>query len=388
MAEDDDLYGNWDESDDFLEDLSTDGVKGLSQTYEIGVTNEDSVIEIDIADGEFAKAEETGDKARDHANDYQSPCKKMKSTKIGDYFNRSNSSEPVVRENNPYRDEPGKFFAAVGGRSRIYKTGESYRSTEALLKGLQGGRPTDAVFTITEMFYGKRKKQSKSKGNFKMARCQVLVPLLSTFVENQALNPETFGDEVVYVRLRDRVEIELRQLTEKLDDPPLPKFVYVASESKTKSVGFHVSYSSLDEFQYPVLYNGKANVLDIFAGAGGMSVGFEHAGFNVSALVEKDALAAATLSMNHSKDGRVYEEDVNLFLEKARAGKPGYPKKHQIHHLHASSPCQGFSYVSIPRQSIFCRCLYSQVCQRRTAQVGDMIRSTMILVKLSLNSLK
>ena len=42
------------------------------------------------------------------------------------------------------------------------------------------------------------------------------------------------------------------------------------------------------------------NVLDLFCGAGGMSIGFEKAGFNVIGGVDKNKKALETFKNNHS----------------------------------------------------------------------------------------
>jgi site-specific DNA-cytosine methylase len=42
----------------------------------------------------------------------------------------------------------------------------------------------------------------------------------------------------------------------------------------------------------------------------------------------------------HSK---IFNEDVIDFLALASEGDPGYPKKGEVSHIHASTPCQGFS---------------------------------------------
>jgi C-5 cytosine-specific DNA methylase len=86
----------------------------------------------------------------------------------------------------------------------------------------------------------------------------------------------------------------------------------------------------------------KPVALDLFAGAGGMGLGLAKAGFDVKFAVESNPAAAATLRCNH-RDTLVFEEDVQLFLEKSKGADPCYPKPGFLHHIHASSPCQGFS---------------------------------------------
>ena len=44
----------------------------------------------------------------------------------------------------------------------------------------------------------------------------------------------------------------------------------------------------------------KINVTDLFAGAGGFSMGFEAAGYHVQSAIEIDAWACETLSENHT----------------------------------------------------------------------------------------
>ena len=46
---------------------------------------------------------------------------------------------------------------------------------------------------------------------------------------------------------------------------------------------------------------GRYNVIDLFAGCGGFSVGFEQAGFNIVKAVEFDKQIAQTYLHNHSQ---------------------------------------------------------------------------------------
>jgi len=88
----------------------------------------------------------------------------------------------------------------------------------------------------------------------------------------------------------------------------------------------------------------------IFAGCGGMGLGFQMAGFHVNYMVEKNSAAAATLRYNHlvrnsleNGDASIFEEDVALFLDKVEQRAPCYPKKGDPDHIHGSPPCQGVS---------------------------------------------
>lgn len=90
----------------------------------------------------------------------------------------------------------------------------------------------------------------------------------------------------------------------------------------------------------------KPIALDLFAGVGGMSIGLKNAGFDVKFSVENNHLTAATLQANLSNitSSRVYVEDVKVFLKRCREGHPCYPSiVGDVDHIHASTPCKGFS---------------------------------------------
>ena len=80
----------------------------------------------------------------------------------------------------------------------------------------------------------------------------------------------------------------------------------------------------------------KNSVIDLFAGCGGFSIGFEKAGFRVTKAVEIDSQIAHTYSMNH-EDVIMFNEDIgeidntNNFVEGETEVIIGGP------------PCQGFS---------------------------------------------
>jgi DNA (cytosine-5)-methyltransferase 1 len=83
-------------------------------------------------------------------------------------------------------------------------------------------------------------------------------------------------------------------------------------------------------------------VIDLFAGAGGLSVGATDAGCEVRACVELDSVACKTLRANESYHGKVLEADVSelsgLDLRQAARLAPGDPLI-----VVGGAPCQPFS---------------------------------------------
>lgn len=83
--------------------------------------------------------------------------------------------------------------------------------------------------------------------------------------------------------------------------------------------------------------------VDLFAGAGGLSLGFELAGFNVAAAVEYDPVHAATHEFNFPGCATicrsVAETDGTYIRERSGIGK------HDIDVVFGGPPCQGFSMI-------------------------------------------
>lgn len=85
------------------------------------------------------------------------------------------------------------------------------------------------------------------------------------------------------------------------------------------------------------------NILDLFAGAGGFSLGFEYAGFHTKYAVEKDKFAAETFSKNF-KSTKVFHKSVTDFNDQEIQ-----QQFQDIDLIIGGPPCQGFS-VAGPRQ--------------------------------------
>jgi len=88
----------------------------------------------------------------------------------------------------------------------------------------------------------------------------------------------------------------------------------------------------------------KYNAIDLFAGAGGLSYGFEQRGFNVSLAIEKDAWAVETYIANHSNknaiEADIYTLDEDFFK----------PYNGKIDIVMGGPPCQGFSIAASNRR--------------------------------------
>lgn len=85
----------------------------------------------------------------------------------------------------------------------------------------------------------------------------------------------------------------------------------------------------------------KLTAIDLFSGAGGLSVGLKKAGFRVLAGVEVDEVAAASYRMNHKKH-ILYKEDIRR-LDPRKVLKDLGMKPGELDLLAGCPPCQGFS---------------------------------------------
>ena len=95
------------------------------------------------------------------------------------------------------------------------------------------------------------------------------------------------------------------------------------------------------------------NVIDLFAGCGGMSLGFELAGYDVPLAIEMDEWASETYRKNHPKT-KVLTEDVTKLTNLDDLLDPNV----EVDGIVGGPPCQGFSLSGSrdpkdPRNSLF-----------------------------------
>ncbi|MCW4589186.1 DNA cytosine methyltransferase [Gluconacetobacter entanii] len=99
----------------------------------------------------------------------------------------------------------------------------------------------------------------------------------------------------------------------------------------------------------------RLTTVDLFAGAGGLALGMELAGFKVRAAIEVDKWAAETFQVNF-KESKVFTDSVSDFSDKQIAKL--LTEKPLV--IVGGPPCQGFSHSNIvnrdprdPRNSLF-----------------------------------
>lgn len=87
----------------------------------------------------------------------------------------------------------------------------------------------------------------------------------------------------------------------------------------------------------------KYKAIELFAGAGGLALGVERAGFDAIALIELDKAASATLKTNRPKWNVICDDIANIscldLTEKFNI------KKGELDLLSGGAPCQAFSYA-------------------------------------------
>jgi DNA-cytosine methyltransferase len=107
--------------------------------------------------------------------------------------------------------------------------------------------------------------------------------------------------------------------------------------------GFHNALN-IYEGACSVKQNRKRPIgVDLFAGAGGMSLGFEQAGFNVAAAVEYDPVHSATHEFNFPNCAAICRSVADIDGQYIR--KNSHIGNQKIDVVFGGGPCQGFSFI-------------------------------------------
>ena len=83
--------------------------------------------------------------------------------------------------------------------------------------------------------------------------------------------------------------------------------------------------------------------VDLFAGAGGMSLGFEQAGFDVAAAVEYDPIHCATHEFNFPHCAAICRSVADIDGQYIRSHSR--IRDHGVDVVFGGAPCQGFSMI-------------------------------------------
>lgn len=90
---------------------------------------------------------------------------------------------------------------------------------------------------------------------------------------------------------------------------------------------------------------GKLIAVDLFAGAGGMSLGFQWAGFEVCAAVEYDPIHAATHKFNFPNCATICRSVSDIDGAYIRSQSPTLADNPDVDVVFGGAPCQGFSLI-------------------------------------------
>lgn len=145
-----------------------------------------------------------------------------------------------------------------------------------------------------------------------------------------------------YIHPKDNRVISAREAA-RLQSFPDDYIFYGSKTSFCKQIGNAVppllAYSIAKKIKE---YTGTKNILDLFCGSGGLSKGFEWAGYNIIAANDNFKYACETYKNNHKKtilvEGDITKKDIKEKLYKSIKNK-------EIDIIIGGPPCQGFSYA-------------------------------------------
>lgn len=140
------------------------------------------------------------------------------------------------------------------------------------------------------------------------------------------------------MKLCEVLEVNINHITEQLE-------LDIVVEETPSQKGFNgVNYKN----DFIDVRNIKANkeykVLELFAGAGGLALGLEQAGFNTIGLIEFDKHACHTLKVNRPS-WNVIEEDIAEITKQGLHNYMEVPEVGELDLLSGGYPCQAFSYA-------------------------------------------
>ncbi|WP_200809550.1 DNA (cytosine-5-)-methyltransferase [Virgibacillus dakarensis] len=149
------------------------------------------------------------------------------------------------------------------------------------------------------------------------------------------------------MKLCEKLEVNLEDITEQMEfdfgvEVEIPKKVIYKKGKNQKKVNQN-NLNDFVEVRNTKAYK-KYTVLELFAGAGGLGLGLEYAGFDSIGNVEIDKHACQTLRKNRP-NWNVVEEDIEKVTENGIENYINAPAVGELDLLSGGYPCQAFSYA-------------------------------------------
>ena len=195
-----------------------------------------------------------------------------------------------------------------------------------------------------------------------VALCSQFLPISNSFLEGP--HPFMPSCEEAYIELDVKIEISMSKLrhNERQKLPPIIGDWLYSSDNTIDPVKLKCfAFSKRKRGRVPPATPGKPapSVLELFAGAGGMSQGLHNAGMAPKWIVENNKDATATFKANFSSNPvkpKVYQEDVRSFLDAVQNGNSAaYRAVASVDHIHASPPVSQAALTT----NVLAFCLYA-----------------------------
>ncbi|MEK4298869.1 DNA (cytosine-5-)-methyltransferase [Oceanobacillus sp. FSL W8-0428] len=149
------------------------------------------------------------------------------------------------------------------------------------------------------------------------------------------------------MKLCEKLEVNLEDITEQLElnlgiEEENPRGVIYKKGKNQKKM----NQNDLNDFVEvrSTKANKKYTVLELFAGAGGLGLGLEYAGFDSIGNIEIDKHACQTLRRNRP-NWKVIEEDIEKVTKRGIENYVDVPPVGELDLLSGGYPCQSFSYA-------------------------------------------
>lgn len=279
--------------------------------------------------------------------DNATPTKKRTGT-LFDYVtksqNKSNKRSRLSYGIGTKNDDGSVYIeGTVGKAGRLFKPGETFLSKIKAYDGM--------AFTLGTIDDG-------VGGKFKAECTAIWMRAEKTFIYKAAAEinrkwvlvkkhrnlPQIASDGKITIAL---AELSCQLRTGDVDAPNFEKLPLCYEEVDNYTCSYY--YERGEQVLWkPQNIDAKAPIaMDLFAGAGGASLGMQQAGWNVKYKLEWNKKASMTLRSNFPKDTTIFQDDIELFLQDFKSCKEKkisiHPTTSEVLYTHGSPPCQGVS---------------------------------------------